>query len=57
VGNEGVVGIPLVMGGGIVPSSTVVGPRATLPAAAPLFKREFSRARPMQRLVLRYTRA
>jgi CRP-like cAMP-binding protein len=58
VGNEGVVGISLFMGGDSTPSSAVVqtaGHGYRLPVR--MLKREFGRAGLMQRLLLRYTQA
>lgn len=58
VGNEGVVGVSLFMGGETTPSSAVVqtaGHGYRLPGR--LLKREFGRAGLMQRLMLRYTQA
>jgi CRP-like cAMP-binding protein len=58
VGNEGVVGIALFMGGDTTPSSAVVqtaGEGYRLQGG--LLKAEFNRAGPMQRLLLRYTQA
>ena len=58
VGNEGMVGIPLFMGGETTPSRAVVqsaGHSYRMPG--PLLKDEFSRAGPMQHLLLRYTQA
>jgi CRP-like cAMP-binding protein len=58
VGNEGVVGISLFMGGDTTPSSAVVqiaGHAYRLEAH--LLKEEFNRAGLMQRLLLRYTQA
>ncbi len=58
VGNEGVLGISLFMGGNTTPSSAVVqtaGYGYQLPAK--LMKEEFDRAGLMQRLLLRYTQA
>ena len=58
VGNEGVVGISLFMGGDTTPSSAVVktaGHAYRLESS--LLKREFSRGGLMQRLLLRYTQA
>lgn len=58
VGNEGVLGISLFMGGDTTPSSAVVqtaGHGYRLPAR--LLKDEFGRGGPMQRLLLRYTQA
>ena len=58
VGNEGVVGISLFMGGNTTPSSAVV---QTAGHAYRLGRHwlmeEFARAGPMQRLLLRYTQA
>jgi CRP-like cAMP-binding protein len=58
VGNEGVLGIALFMGGNTTPSSAVVqtsGHGYRLPAK--LLKEEFDRAGLFQRLLLRYTQA
>ncbi len=58
VGNEGVLGISLFMGGGTTPSSAAVqtaGHGYRLPAR--LLMDEFNRAGLMQRLLLRYTQA
>jgi CRP-like cAMP-binding protein len=58
VGNEGILGISLFMGGDTTPSSAVVqtaGHGYRLPAK--LLKAEFNRAGLMQRLLLRYTQA
>ncbi|ANB76197.1 Crp/Fnr family transcriptional regulator [Paraburkholderia phytofirmans] len=58
VGNEGVVGIALFMGGDTTPSRAVVqsaGKAYRLEAR--ILKEEFHRAGPMQRLLLRYTQA
>jgi CRP-like cAMP-binding protein len=58
VGNEGMLGISLFMGGDTTPSSAVVqtaGHGYRLKAA--LLKEEFNRAGLMQRLLLRYTQA
>jgi len=58
VGNEGMVGIALFMGGGTTPSSAVVqtaGQAYRLPAR--VLKHEFDRAGRMQQLLLRYTQA
>jgi CRP-like cAMP-binding protein len=56
VGNEGVVGISLVMGGDNSSSSTVVRTAGhAYRLAGPSFRREFSRAGALQRLLLRYT--
>jgi CRP-like cAMP-binding protein len=58
VGNEGVVGIALFMGGETTASSAVVqtGGHAYR-LAGPLLKEEFNRAGLMQQLLLRYTQA
>ena len=58
VGNEGMVGISLFMGGNTTPSSAVVqitGHAFRLEGR--LLKREFERAGSLQRLLLRYTQA
>ena len=58
VGNEGMLGISLFMGGDTTPSSAVVqtaGHGYRLPGK--LLKEEFNRAGLMQRLLLRYTQA
>jgi CRP-like cAMP-binding protein len=58
VGNEGILGISLFMGGDTTPSSAVVqtaGHGYRLPGR--LLKEEFNRAGFMQRLLLRYTQA
>jgi len=58
VGNEGILGISLFMGGETTPSRGVVqsaGFGYRLPAA--LLKQEFDRAGPVLRLLLRYTQA
>jgi CRP-like cAMP-binding protein len=58
VGNEGLIGIALFMGGETTPSRAVVqsaGQAYRLDAR--LLKEEFHRAGPMQRLLLRYTQA
>jgi CRP-like cAMP-binding protein len=58
VGNEGVVGISLFMGGDTTPSRAVVqgkGEALALPAA--LLSAEFSRGGTLQHLLLRYTQA
>jgi CRP-like cAMP-binding protein len=58
VGNEGVVGIPLVMGGDSTSSSSMVRSAGhAYRLAGHLFKREFNRAGALQRLLLRYTQA
>jgi CRP-like cAMP-binding protein len=58
VGNEGMVGIALFMGGDSTPSSALVqtaGEAYRLPGR--LLKEEFNRGGPMQRLLLRYTQS
>ncbi len=58
VGNEGVVGISLFMGGNTTPSSAVVQTAGhAYRLAGRLLKQEFNRAGSMQRLLLRYTQA
>jgi CRP-like cAMP-binding protein len=58
VGNEGVVGISLFMGGDTTPSSAVVQTAGhAYRLAGRLLKQEFNRAGPMQHLLLRYTQA
>jgi len=58
VGNEGVVGISLFMGGNTTPSSAVVHTAGyAYRLERGLLKQEFSRAGPLQRLLLRYTQA
>ena len=58
VGNEGVVGVTLLMGGETTPSSAVVQTAGhAYRLASRVLKQEFARAGPMQRLLLRYTQA
>jgi CRP-like cAMP-binding protein len=58
VGNEGVVGISLFMGGDSTPSSAVVQTAGhAYRLAGRLLKQEFNRAGSMQHLMLRYTQA
>src|SRR6202165_4638377 len=58
VGNEGILGISLFMGGETTPSRAVVQSAGYgYRLAAQLLKREFSRAGPVLRLLLRYTQA
>jgi CRP-like cAMP-binding protein len=58
VGNEGVVGISLFMGGGTTPSSAVVQTAGhAYRLESRLLMQEFDRAGLMQRLLLRYTQA
>ncbi|HEY0297432.1 MAG TPA: Crp/Fnr family transcriptional regulator [Bordetella sp.] len=58
VGNEGVVGIALFMGGETTPSRAVVQSAGyAYRLNSHILKEEFHRAGPMQRLLLRYTQA
>jgi CRP-like cAMP-binding protein len=58
VGNEGLVGVSLFMGGESTPSRAVVQSAGHgLRLKAPLMKEEFNRAGPVQHLLLRYTQA
>jgi len=58
VGNEGVVGVALFMGGESTPSSAVVQTAGhAYRLERRLLKQEFDRCGPMQRLLLRYTQA
>jgi len=58
VGNEGVIGIALFMGGETTPSRAVVQSAGhAYRLNARILKDEFHRAGPMQRLLLRYTQA
>jgi CRP-like cAMP-binding protein len=58
VGNEGLVGVSLFMGGESTPSRAVVQSAGHgLRLEAPLMKDEFDRAGPVQHLLLRYTQA
>jgi len=58
VGNEGVVGISLFMGGDTTPSSAVVQTAGhAYRLAGSLLKQEFNRAGLLQQLLLRYTQA
>lgn len=58
VGNEGVVGVSLFMGGGTTPSSAVVQTAGhAYRLEGRLLKQEFNRASYMQHLLLRYTQA
>jgi CRP-like cAMP-binding protein len=58
VGNEGVVGISLFMGGESTPGRAVVQSAGKgLRLRAPLMKEEFNRAGPVLHLMLRYTQA
>ena len=58
VGNDGIVGVPLFMGGGSTPSRAVVqsaGEGFRMSGRA--IREEFSRSAPVMRLLLRYTQA
>jgi len=58
VGNEGLVGVPVFMGGGSTPSRAVVqsaGAGFRMPAGA--IREEFSRSGPVMHILLRYTQA
>jgi CRP-like cAMP-binding protein len=58
VGNEGILGISLFMGGETTPSRAVVQSAGFgYRLKAPLLKQEFDRAGPVLRLLLRYTQA
>jgi CRP-like cAMP-binding protein len=58
VGNEGMVGVSLFMGGGTTPSSAVVQTAGhAYRLESRLLKQEFNRAGMMQKLLLRYTQA
>ncbi|MFM0493346.1 Crp/Fnr family transcriptional regulator [Paraburkholderia caledonica] len=58
VGNEGVIGIALFMGGETTPSRAIVqSAGAAFRLDARILKQEFGRAGPVQRLLLRYTQA
>jgi CRP-like cAMP-binding protein len=58
VGNEGILGISLFMGGETTPSRAVVQSAGYgYRLKAPLLKQEFNRAGPVLRLLLRYTQA
>ena len=58
VGNEGVIGISLFMGGDTTPSSAVVHTAGyAYRLQRRMVKQEFDRARSMQRLFLRYTQS
>jgi CRP-like cAMP-binding protein len=58
VGNEGIIGIALFMGGDTTPSLAVVQSAGYgYRLSGKLLKEEFNRAAPMRRLLLRYTQA
>jgi CRP-like cAMP-binding protein len=58
VGNDGVVGIALFMGGNTVPNRAVVQVAGdAFKVAAPVIQEEFKRGGPCQMLLLRYTQA
>ena len=57
-GSEGVVGIPLFMGGGTIPNRAVVQSAGhAYRLSAKTLKREFDHGGPLQHLLLRYTQA
>jgi len=58
IGNEGIVGVPVFMGGGSTPSRAVVqsaGAGFRMPGAA--IREEFSRSGPLMQILLRFTQA
>lgn len=58
VGNEGLIGLPIILGGGLSLSQAVVQISGTaLRLNAQLLKREFSQQGPLHRLTLLYTQA
>src|SRR5512134_3990691 len=58
VGKEGMVGVALFMGGETTPSRAIVqSAGSAFRLSGQLMKREFTRAGPMQHLLLRYTQA
>jgi CRP-like cAMP-binding protein len=58
VGHEGVVGLPLIMGGGSTPSRALVQSAGEgFRLAANLMLQEFERSGPVMRLLLRYTQS
>ena len=58
IGNEGVVGLPLVLGDDRAPTSVYVQvPGAGLRMRAPLFKKELARSASMRTVMLRYAHA
>jgi len=58
VGNEGIIGVALFMGGETTPSRAVVQSAGyAYRLRGPLLKREFTRSLAMQHLLLRYTQA
>jgi CRP-like cAMP-binding protein len=58
VGNEGVVGVSLFMGGGSTPSGALVQSEGgAFRLSAEVMRREFERAGPVAHLLLRYTQA
>jgi CRP-like cAMP-binding protein len=58
IGNEGIVGLPLVLGDDRAPTSVYVQvPGAGLRMTAPLFSAELARSATMQAVMLRYTHA
>lgn len=58
VGNEGILGVPVLLGGDTTPSWAVVQSAGHgYRMKAEILKNEFNRAGPLQRLLLRYTQA
>ena len=58
VGNDGIVGVPLFMGGGSTPSRAVVqSAGAGFRMSGRAIREEFSRSAPVTKLLLRYTQA
>jgi CRP-like cAMP-binding protein len=58
VGNEGLIGIALFLGGGTMPNRAVVQSAGhAYRLKGPLFKQETARSGPLQRLLMRYTHA
>jgi len=58
VGNEGIVGVPLFMGGGSTPSRAVVlSAGEGFRMSGPAIREEFSRSSAVTKLLLRYTQA
>ncbi len=58
VGREGVIGIPIFMGGGSTPARVVVqSPGTAFRIAAGALRTEFARSQPLRQVLLRYTQA
>jgi CRP-like cAMP-binding protein len=58
IGNDGMLGLPICLGGGIAPNQTIVQIAAiALRVRADVLRTEFSRAAPLHALLLRYTQA